>query len=153
MGLPSEPRTNAASGVQVAAAEIDIGINLREAKVWEPDPTETGPAPIGDMPPLKDVIEQSKGFDLLNEIPGEKSGPSGIGFPKNIQWMVFKVKQRSAMLYDEIIATDMPTPQPDGTGLGLIPPIPCCVHWMPFRRRFGTVEAKSLGWAGSVCLD
>ena len=127
--LPSEPRTNAASGIQVAAAEIDIGINLREAAILEPTDAAFNES-------VEDMLEQSKGFDLLNEIPGEKSGPSGVGFPKNIQWMVFKVKQRSAMLYDEIIGADMPVPPPAGAGPGPVPTPPVATDQPQYKYNY-----------------
>ena len=98
--LPSQPRTDAASGVQAVAAEIDLGINLKEAKVWKSDSSGGGPAPA--PPPAEDILDDSKGFDLLNDIPGSKKGAPGIGFPKNIQWMVFKVKQKASWSYKDI---------------------------------------------------
>ena len=104
--LPSEPRTDAASGIQAAAAEIDIGINLAES--------------VGSIEAegsLEDVLDANKGFDLLNDIPGES-----MLFPKNIQWMVFKVKQKAAWSYDDIVVgNDPPTPPPGG-GPGPKPP-------------------------------
>ena len=111
--LPSEKRTDSASGIQCAVSEIDFGMNLLTAEIWKPDPTD-----LIDIEAIAAAADANRGFDLLNDVPGDKIGPSGIGFPKNIQWMVFKVKQKASWNYHDITATNMgPTPE------GLKPPL------------------------------
>ena len=89
--LPSEDRKDAASGVQHAVSEIEFDMNLlsgREALYSEnPDPSTY------------------KGWDLLNAVPGNKTGD--LGFPTDIQWMVFKVKQKAASHYYSLTADRM----------------------------------------------
>jgi len=129
--LPSEKRTDSASGIQCAVSEIDFGMNLLAGEVWKPDPTNTGPAPA--PPKAEDVLDANKGFDLLNDVPGDKIGPAGIGFPKNIQWMVFKVKQKASWSYHDITATNMmPGPPPPGAGPAPVPglkPLDYSYNW------------------------
>jgi hypothetical protein len=69
-----------------------------------------------------------KGYDLLNERPGEGTqigGNEGLGtnpswnnnnnlpFPHSIQWMVFKVKQKAKTNYYDLTATENATIDPE----------------------------------------
>tara|TARA_R100000008_G_scaffold86780_2_gene81567 strand:+ start:284 stop:2185 length:1902 start_codon:yes stop_codon:yes gene_type:complete len=85
--LPNAERKNAASGIQCAVGEIDIGLNLLSE--WDKTKDATWP------------YEEYKGFDLLNSKPAE---PWGGGLPNNIQWMVFKVKQKAQTNYFDLTA-------------------------------------------------
>ena len=86
--MPHESRKDASSGVQCAISEIDIGINLLSGRE-QLDATE---------PEYKAGVPY-KGWDILNNRPGELSS-----FPKNIQWMIFKVKQRAHADYYSLTA-------------------------------------------------
>ena len=88
--MPSQGRKDAASGVQHAISEIDFGINLMSGikDIW-PD------ANYHDTTDIK----KYRGWGLLQDRPGGSSS-----FPKNIQWMVFKVKQKAKGNYYSLTA-------------------------------------------------
>jgi len=88
--LPSKGRVNAASGLQHAISEIDFGIDLMGDRMTLEDKDQSRP------------LENYKGWDLLNHKLGHETGD--MGFPKNIQWMVFKVKQRATQNYYDLRA-------------------------------------------------
>ena len=51
----------------------------------------------------EDVNKEWKGFSLLNHAPGESYG---IPFPTDIQWIIFKVKQKAKTNYFDLTARD-----------------------------------------------
>jgi hypothetical protein len=117
--MPSQDRKDAASGRQHAISEIDFGINLSTNfdDLIGPKAPELWAA----------RIENYKGWHLLNDFPGHTTGD--FGFPKNIQWMVFKVKQKASANYYSLTADNK-----DAYGsptLNYIP-TPATYWWLPF---------------------
>jgi hypothetical protein len=97
--LPSESRKNASSGIQHAVAEINLAVDLkRNTEILYDEAVDAD---------LKHRLDQYDGWNMLADIPGDKTGD--LGFPKNIQWMVFKVKQKARGNYYSLTAADYET--------------------------------------------
>ena len=114
--LPSEARKDASSGIQHSFTEIDFGMNLLSGREKL-------------LPSEKLTATSYKGWDLLNHKPSDLDA----GFPTNIQWMVFKVKQKAMSEYYSLTADKM-----DGYGMPTknYAPSSKVWSWIPFFQQW-----------------